>query len=79
MCMCVHAYVFLSGKYRDTGESCVYVAHSLRAAIGRFKEEKLKNGNSCSYRRYIFHGLIVNALDVHVRMCDSKPKKNKTL
>lgn len=76
MRMCVHACVFLSCKYRDRGESCVYVAYSLRAAIAHFKQEKQKNGNSCSYRRYIFHGLIVNALDAHVRICDSKAKKN---
>lgn len=75
--MCVHACVFLSGKYRDTRESCVYVAHSLRAAIGRFKEEKQKNGNSCRYRRNFFYDLIVDALVVHVRICNSKPKKNK--
>lgn len=34
------------------GEGCVYVAQSLRAAIGCFKEEKQRNWKSCCNRKY---------------------------
>jgi len=50
------------------GEGCVYIAQSLRAAIGCFTAEEQRNGNSCRCRRLIFHGLIVKAPDTHVQI-----------
>ncbi len=73
VCVCVHACVCFRQVKPAIGEGCVYIAQSLRAAIGCFKAEKQRNGNSRRCKRGIFHGVIVTASDMHVKnICDNK-------